>query len=265
MLILLPPSEGKATLSSGDDHDEPVLDLDQLSFPSLNPARSRVLDTVVRLSRGPKAKARARLGLSPRQDAELLRNGRLWESPTRPAGEIYTGVLYEAMARGTLSAAARLRLDGSVVVVSALFGAVRLTDPIPAYRLSADVSLPRLGRLATWWRQPLDDALPDVAADVVFDLRSSSYSTMWTPSGDVADRTIVGRVLHRRPDGSVQVVSHFNKATKGRLVAGLAKRRTLPRSPQQLIDAVTELGYGATLVAMPAGRANRLDLVVDEL
>ena len=44
MLILLPPSEGKAASGSGAP-----LDLAGLCLPSLTPARERVLDTLVAL------------------------------------------------------------------------------------------------------------------------------------------------------------------------------------------------------------------------
>ncbi len=46
MLILLPPSEGKAEAGSGRR-----LDLDRLSLPELNPRREEVLSALVALSR----------------------------------------------------------------------------------------------------------------------------------------------------------------------------------------------------------------------
>ena len=51
---------------------------------------------------------------------------------------------------------------------------------------------------------------------------------MWKPSGAVADRTVAIRVLQERPDGSRSVVSHFNKAHKGRLASVLAASRSEP-------------------------------------
>ena len=93
MLILLPPSEGKADAGSGRR-----LDLDRLSLPELNPARDRMLTTLVELSTQPdQAAALAALGLSDGQRGELARNARLRRAATAPAGRIYTGVLYEAL------------------------------------------------------------------------------------------------------------------------------------------------------------------------
>jgi uncharacterized protein len=265
VLVLLPPSEGKADLSADQGRHISSLDLASLSFPELTAMRERVLSALVRVSSGSPARARTALGVSRSLDAEVARNQHLREAPAAPAGEVYRGVLYEAMGRDALPAGARNRLDDSVVVTSALFGAVRLTDQIPAYRLSGDARLGRLGRVSAAWRGPLKKALPRVATEVVFDLRSTTYASMWTPEGDVAERTAVGRVLHRRPDGSAQVVSHFNKATKGRIVAGLARRRAMPGSIQELVDALHGLGYDVALGPAAAGKPRRLDIVVDEL
>ena len=59
--------------------------------------------------------------------------------------DFYTGVLYEALDVETLSAAAKRRLTTSTLVFSALWGAVRLDDRIPAYRMAIGVKLPLTG------------------------------------------------------------------------------------------------------------------------
>jgi uncharacterized protein len=261
VLILLPPSEGKADPVSG-----PPLDLEALSFPALTEPRRTVAAAVVRLTTGPRTRARTVLGLSARQDSEIERDARLLGSPTAPAGLVYTGVLYDALGYPTLPARARARADRWVVVSSGLFGAVRLTDPIPAYRLSGDVSLPRIGRLASFWRPHLSVALPEHAGPgAVLDLRSGAYAAAWKPHDALAERTVVGRVMQRRPDGSVQVVSHHNKATKGRLVRALVSQAADPRSATGLADLVGSLGHDVDLVPQGRGRSPRLDVVVDDL
>jgi hypothetical protein len=80
----------------------------------------------------------------------------------------------------------------------------------------------------------------------------------------VAERTVVGRVLQRRPDGSVTVVSHHSKSTKGRLVASLAGRST-PRTLRQLAENLVRTGVEVDLVAPVRGLPGRIDLVVNEL
>jgi cytoplasmic iron level regulating protein YaaA (DUF328/UPF0246 family) len=261
VLILLPPSEGKADPVSG-----PPLDLAALSFPALTTPRRSVAAAVVRLATGSRTKARAVLGLSAHQDAEIERDARLLESPTAPAGRVYTGVLYDALGYPTLPTRARARADRWVVVSSGLFGAVRLPDPIPAYRLSGDVSLPRIGRLASFWRPHLSAELPEHSRrGVVLDLRSGAYAAAWKPDEALAERTVVARVMQRRADGSVQVVSHHNKATKGRLVRALVSQGTDPRSVGGMADLVASLGYAVDLVPQGRGRPARLDVVVDDL
>ena len=88
MLVLLPPSEGKAAPAAGAP-----LALDALSLPGLTEARERVLATLVELSAGDPDTAAAVLGLSPGLRGELARNAALRTAPALPAGQLYTGVL----------------------------------------------------------------------------------------------------------------------------------------------------------------------------
>jgi len=263
VLILLPPSEGKA--DPGEDAG-PSLDLGRLSFPELTAPRQRVVTALERVARGSRRRALTVLDLSPRQDAEVERDAVLLEAPTLPAGVLYTGVLYEALGYRSLPRAVRVRTDQWVVVSSALFGALRPADAIPPYRLSGDGSLPRIGRLATFWQKFLPKVMAARAVDeVVLDLRSAAYAAAWRPTDDVADRTVVGRVLQRQTDGSAKVISHHNKATKGRLVAALVSQRSDPRTPWALTDLIAGLGYNVALTEPTKGRPGRLDIVVDAI
>jgi uncharacterized protein len=72
VLVLLPPSETKR--GGGDG---PPLRLDLLAHPELNPLRAQLLDELVKLAAEPEA-ARAALGLSAQQHAEVARNAELW-------------------------------------------------------------------------------------------------------------------------------------------------------------------------------------------
>ena len=262
MLILLPPSEGKA-----DAIDGPPLEVEGLSMSALTRPRLRVLNTLITLCSGRPARARKVLGLSPGQDGEIERNRELLAAPTAPAIDIYTGVVYDFLGYHTLPAAARRRLDRWVVVGSALWGGVRLTDHIPAYRLAGGVTLPRVGSVGTFWRKPLAGVIPDEAGEsgAILDLRSGTYAKMWTPDPDLAERVAVGRVLQRQPDGTAKVVSHHNKATKGRLVRALAKQSQTPLTVDALADLIESLGFPVDLHHGASGKPARLDIVVDEL
>ena len=79
VLVLLPPSETKR-----DGGDGAPLRLEALSHPALDPVREQLVDELVELARDPAA-ARAALGLTEAQHAEIARNAALWSSPTAPA------------------------------------------------------------------------------------------------------------------------------------------------------------------------------------
>ncbi|MGV9758661.1 peroxide stress protein YaaA [Streptomyces tricolor] len=259
MLVLLPPSEGKANSGEGAP-----LELGSLSLPGLTGAREAVLGELVELCAGDEEKAREVLGLSEGLRGEVAKNAGLRRAGARPAGEIYTGVLYDALGLATLDADARRRAADSLLVFSGLWGAVRVTDRIPSYRCSMGVKLPGLGALAGHWRAPMAEVLPEAAADgLVLDLRSSAYAAAWKPKGEVAGRTATVRVLHAP---TRKVVSHFNKATKGRIVRGLLTAGAAPQDPAELVTVLRELGYVVEAEAPgKPGKAWALDVLVDEI
>jgi len=259
VLVLLPPSEGKASFGRGAP-----LKMESLSLPGLSDARAAVLDELVELCAADEEKAREVLGLTEGLRGEIAKNLELRTAAARPAGEIYTGVLYDALDLATLDTAAKRRAARSLLVFSGLWGAVRVTDRIPSYRCSMGVKLPGLGALGMHWRAPMADALPEVAGDgLVLDLRSSAYTGAWKPKGEVAGRTASVRVLHAP---TRKVVSHFNKATKGRIVRSLLSAGVAPKGPGELVEALRDLGYVVEGEA-PArsGQAWSLDVLVDEV
>ncbi|WP_250008558.1 peroxide stress protein YaaA [Actinoplanes sp. M2I2] len=265
MLILLPPSEGKTAATVGDPLDHPSLWL-----PGLATARKRVLTRLVAMSKRTSARAvadsLATLGLSAGQRDEITRNAELLTAPAAPAASIYSGVLYEALDLPGLTADARAWVEARAVVFSGLWGVVRLDDRIPAYRLSVGVSLPGLGGLTAYWKKALPRALDPVAgAGPVLDLRSGAYGAMWTPP---AGCSATVRVLHERVvDGVARrsVVSHFNKATKGRIVRALAEAGAAPASVDEIVTALRDLKHTVEEQPTAPGRPRQLDVVVSEL
>ncbi len=216
VLVLLPPSETKH--SGGDGAP---LDLAGLTAPELTPVRVELAEALVKLADDVPA-SRTALSLSAKQDDEIARNAALWTFPTLPAVQRYTGVLYDALDVASLTRAQRARADSRLAVGSALFGLVRAGDAIPAYRLSAGSTLPGLPSLRALWRPALGPVLTAVD-DLVVDLRSGSYAALAPAPG-----AVTVDVLSERPDGTRSVVSHFNKAHKGRLARLLATTRAEP-------------------------------------
>ncbi|OON76722.1 peroxide stress protein YaaA [Streptomyces tsukubensis] len=265
MLVLLPPSEGKAASGRGTP-----LRTESLSLPGLTPARERVLDELTELCAADEDKAMNVLGLSEGLRGEVGKNAALRTAGARPAGEIYTGVLYDALDLASLEPAAKRRAGQWLLVFSGLWGALRTGDRIPSYRCSMGVKLPGLGALGAYWRPFMAEVMPEAAADgLVLDLRSAAYAAAWRPKGGTAERTATVRVLQSRIVGGVEkrsVVSHFNKATKGRVVRDLLLADARPANPAELVVALRDLGY-AVEAEPPAtgGKPWQLDIVVTEI
>ncbi|MEV4107929.1 peroxide stress protein YaaA [Nonomuraea sp. NPDC049695] len=246
MLILLPPSEGKASEGSGPPVGE-------LSFPALDKARKRVLNALIRASK--RRDALDVLGLTPGLAGELAKNAALKTAPTLPAAGLYTGVLYDNLGLDTLEDEPRRRAEDSVLIFSGLWGVVRITDRIPPYRLSMGVNLPPIGGLAAFWR-PLIAKELDRAPGLVVDLRSATYAGAW----QAGERSVTVRVFR---DG--KVVSHMAKATRGEIARALLRHDTAPGTPDELAKTLDSLGYTVNLAAPTrAKRPWTLDVHVTE-
>lgn len=217
MLIVLPPSETKAPGGSG-----PALDLEGLSFPTLTPVRSALIDELSGLE---VADAMAVLGISEKLRPEAEANRELRTSPTMPALHRYTGVLFDALSAPTLPELAWDRL----AVGSALFGVVRAGDLIPRYRLSGGTKLDERTMRSRWGRL-ITDALAE--EDFVVDLRSGAYQQLGRVPGAVTVRV--------EKDG--KVVSHFNKHYKGELARVLASAPAAASSAADVVDIARAAG-----------------------
>ena len=204
------------------------------------------------------------LGLGPAQRDLVHRNADLASAATARADAIYTGVLYDHLDLATLSPAARRRATSRLAVTSSLFGIVRPGDRIPAYRLSGDAVLPGVGSVAGAWREVLGEAITGaVRQGLLVDLRSSTYAAFWRPTPDIARRVATVRVLHES-SGRRTVVSHFNKATKGRIVRALLEDGADPKTPKALAETLERLGWSVEL-GTPTPKGTQLDVIVGEV
>lgn len=264
MFIFVPPSEGKSVPTDA----EPA-DLRSLVLPQLTSVRESLVRSLSKLSSGTPARALAALGLSDGQTGELIRNQTLATAPApaAAAADVYRGVLYEALDLPGLredDPQAYRRAQESVLIFSGLWGVVRPQDRIPYYRCSGSAKLPRLGPVTAVWRKALSGPLTQLAGErLVVDLRSAGYAGTWRPSSPAAaTRTVTIRVVHERMvRGELKrsVVSHWNKATKGRLVRSALIAGVEPKTPDEFADALRDLGFRVE------GSAGTFDVVVTEI
>ncbi len=233
VLVLLPPSETKTPVRRGRP-----LDPTALSFPPLAATRAAVLEALMEVSAEPDAAQR--LGVAASMSEVVGRNVELRDAPTATAEKVYSGVLYSALGLADLDPASRRRARAWLVVISALWGAVRLGDRIPTYRLNMCGRLPGLAHLTDVWRGPLTDVLPAAARrGIVVDCRSAEYATAWRPTGMLAERTVVVKVLRDR-GGNRSAVSHNAKRTRGLVVRRIVTDAVDPRRPEGLAEALSQ-------------------------
>lgn len=263
MLLLLPPSEAKSVGGTSP----PAAEL--LGRDELGRTRRRVLDEVVTLARRDPARAAAALKVPAGAVEEAMGwNRDVLVSPTRPALDRYTGVVYAALDPGSLTKAQRATALQTIRVFSGGFGYVRADEAVPAYRIPAAARLPEGGGLTALWKPVLRDVVAaDVGDQLVVDLRSTDYAAMWAPPPDLREQVLTVRVLTRRPTarGVVEsVVSYNSKYVKGVLARALvaAATRGKVQDVRRVVSVLEAAGYEVRSRQGSAG-ATTLDVVED--
>jgi hypothetical protein len=208
MLVLLPPSEGKARPEAG----EPV-DLGALAFA-------------------------AELGGRREELLEALDPG-LRTAPAAPAAEVYAGVLFQRLRLPELPAKARRR----VLIASFLWGVVRPDDRIPGYRFSPKTRLDGVGPPATYWRPALAEALPDKEGELIVDMRSGAYAAAWKPQR----ATLLAVRAFREQDGERKAVSHMAKAVRGEVARALLQAKKPPTDSESAATIAEAAGHTVEL------------------
>ena len=210
LVLLLPPSEGKATGGDG-----PGWTIEDGRFgPALARHRTRVANALKR-AKGGTAKQLGAKGelLGAAKAANLGVVG----AATLPAHERFTGVVWGHLGPSTLPSDARRRAEAGVLVLSALTGITAWTDPVPDFRLKLSASLPPIGNLAAFWRPALSTVLNDrLAGHTVVDLLANEHRAAWVPEPDRYD---LRRPALTFPDG--RPAGHGGKAAKGLLARSL--------------------------------------------
>ena len=156
MLILLPPSEGKAAPADGRAGRPRLAGLRR---PCSASGARGLLDALERLAKLPRGRA---IGdarrLQPGQAGEVDVDARL---RVGAGGAGRRGLHRRPLRPPRPRRRCRLRARRRVLIASALWGVVGPEDRIPYYRLSAKARLTRIGRSPAWWRDALAEAMPD--------------------------------------------------------------------------------------------------------
>jgi cytoplasmic iron level regulating protein YaaA (DUF328/UPF0246 family) len=221
-LILLPPSEGKATGGS-----RPPWAPATMIAPELDARRAQVMAALATAMRGSRPARAKLLGVKDVALAAATEADRsVRTAPTLPAIERYTGVLFDALDVASLPTTSRRRLDAQALILSGLWGLVAPPDPIPDYKLKMGAGLARTGKLSTWWRPAITAALaPELAGRTVWDLLPNEHRAAWSPDlgGGPASPAVVISVRFAETVGcggrrELVTVAHWNKLLKGALV-----------------------------------------------
>ena len=240
MLIILPSSETKL--------DPPArgktLDVAALGFPGLHETRERLLDALVETSAG--AEALERLQVGPGLAEEVARNTAIRALKTRPAIELYTGVVHDALDAATLTPEARRRMTKHAVVASGLFGLLRPADRIPPYRLDIASRLQGAERLEAAWKPVLPAALDEAAETVgiterrgvIVDLRAQSYQALGRPARSGA-RLVAIQVDVDLTSGR-RAPSYGAKQVRGLVGRFLLESGAKPKDPAALAALIGE-------------------------
>lgn len=234
MLVILPPSETKRPAPESGT----AVDLERLSFSEISATRARVLEAVIATSG--RADARRRLLVGPSLAGEVARNQRLRDLPTRRAVDTYSGPLYLGLDPGSWSSAVQERAARSVLIVSALWGALRPEDHIPPYRLHVCARLIGMDRLEPTWRSVLAPVMTEAAeaAGPVLDLRSRAYQAVGRPAGK-DDQTVSLRI-RPAPDGNPHIGDVVAKRVRGEAARHVLAASSEPTDPLEVADVLAE-------------------------
>ncbi|MDR9443770.1 MAG: peroxide stress protein YaaA [Microbacteriaceae bacterium] len=238
MRILLPPSETKAL-----GGDQPSLAENPIE-DDLRDDREPIIEALVELC-ADEEKAIKALKLGPKQHSDVQRNLEIRSSPTMPAINRYTGVLFDALK-------AEWEITGSrIFIQSALFGLIPASTNIPYYRFSWDSKLDGIN-LKKHWKKAHEGVFDK--SEQILDMRSKSYQELADVSH--ANNWVV-EVLVEYTNGTRKPLNHFNKKAKGVFArfADREKLKSIEDLPEiaQMANQKAEISDSIVTLVVPEG------------
>jgi hypothetical protein len=137
--------------------------------------------------------AQAVLGLSGAPFQEALAINRGFEcSCLAPVLERSPHAFVGALARPTLSAGARRKLERDVLFICPLLGLLRADDQVPDYRCPVGAHLPKIGSLHRFWKATVTASLHRLLKGAhVFSFLPARLGALWEPDGREASITVL--------------------------------------------------------------------------
>lgn len=210
-VILLPPSEGK---DSGGTASKPWSCESGVFGDALGQYRCDVA-AQLRALKGGDQKLLGVKGVH--LEHAQYQNRQLVGSPSLPAWQRYTGVVWDHLNLGSMPTPQRTAATKRIFIPSGMAGVVRATDALPDYRLKMGARLAPFGLMSTWWRDDLTDAFVSVIKKTpVVDLLPQEHKAAfsWQAIPNVIHIDLVSKT------GAI-VGGHNAKAAKGLLARHL--------------------------------------------
>lgn len=238
-LILLPPSEGKASGGMG-----PPISLDSMSFPSLNTTRSLLIRALEEINNSQNS-AQKLLGVKGKALLNAMSaNSKIESSSTMPAIRRYTGVMYDAIDYDSLSKDQMKDFNDNVLIMSGLFGVVRPLDMIPGYKLKMGARLHNGKPCSTVWKPLITEEVGRLYKDtVIWDLLPIEHSAAWEPSAVHYTNRFTVKFLQRTFDGKLKTISHWSKALKGSVVHYLVSNISAAANPSSCLELIAKFSH----------------------
>ena len=217
-VILLPPSEGKAT---GGDARKGWTCESGVFGNSLGDFRADVAAHLRRAKGGDQKLLGVKGAHLTHAQAQ---NRALVGAPSLPAWQRYTGVVWDHLDLASLPQASRTSATKRIFVPSGMAGLIRADDPLPDYRLKMGARLAPVGVMASWWRDDLTDAfVSHVGKTLVIDLLPNEHKAAfnWDTIANVVRVDLVSKK-------SAVVGGHNAKAAKGLLGRHLLQSGSAP-------------------------------------
>jgi cytoplasmic iron level regulating protein YaaA (DUF328/UPF0246 family) len=222
--ILLPSAEGKEP--GGNPLAPDMFDYRSSNtfnyFSSLNPERRALIDALqAQVEGADESELESLFGVKgDTLEQAVQATLDIYRSPLMAAVDRYgPGVMYAAMDFAGLPTGSQRRLLENGVIFSGLFGLLRPDDLIPDYRLKMDAKVEGVGKVSSYWREPLSAQLNDLLeGQAVWNLLSGTHEAAWDDAGTYA-RMIRVKFYREDEDGERKAVSHGIKELRGALVA----------------------------------------------